>query len=82
MLIGKRLLSTWYEFFSRSASSVEGKHRNFKDWEQILPKVAKIWFDTKCFPHVHPIEEANRKGKNNAIDAQSWDVVSPWGIGM
>lgn len=77
----KALFSTWYEFFPRSASKEEGKHGTFKDCEQILPKVAKMGFDTLYFPPVHPIGEVNRKGKNNATDAQPGDVGSPWGIG-
>ena len=77
----KALFSTWYEFFPRSASREEGKHGTFKDCELILPKVAKMGFDTLYFPPVHPIGEVNRKGKNNATDAQPGDVGSPWGIG-
>lgn len=77
----KALFSTWYEFFPRSASSKEGKHGTFKDCEKILPRVAKMGFDTLYFPPVHPIGEVNRKGKNNATDAQKGDVGSPWGIG-
>ena len=77
----KALFSTWYEFFPRSASRVEGQHGTFKDCEKILPKVAKMGFDTLYFPPVHPIGEVNRKGKNNATEAQTNDVGSPWGIG-
>lgn len=77
----KALFSTWYEFFPRSASSKEGKHGTFKDCEKILQRVAKMGFDTLYFPPVHPIGEQNRKGKNNATDAQKGDVGSPWGIG-
>ncbi len=77
----KALFSTWYEFFPRSAGSTEGKHGTFKDCEKILPKVAKMGFDTLYFPPVHPIGEVNRKGKNNATDAANGDVGSPWGIG-
>ncbi len=77
----KALFSTWYEFFPRSASTTEGKHGTFKDCEKILPKVAKMGFDTLYFPPVHPIGEVNRKGINNATDAAKGDVGSPWGIG-
>ena len=77
----KALFSTWYEFFPRSASSVPGKHGTFKDCEALLPRVAKMGFDTLYFPPVHPIGEVNRKGKNNATDAAPGDVGSPWGIG-
>lgn len=77
----KALFSTWYEFFPRSASETEGKHGTFKDCEKLLPRVAEMGFDTLYFPPIHPIGEVNRKGKNNATNAQKGDVGSPWGIG-
>ena len=77
----KALFSTWYEFFPRSASEIEGKHGTFKDCERLLPRVASMGFDTLYFPPIHPIGEVNRKGKNNATNAQDGDVGSPWGIG-
>lgn len=77
----KALFSTWYEFFPRSASSEKGKHGTFKDCEKLLPRVAAMGFDTLYFPPIHPIGEVNRKGKNNATNAESGDVGSPWGIG-
>ncbi|WP_298221693.1 alpha-1,4-glucan--maltose-1-phosphate maltosyltransferase [Flavobacterium sp.] len=77
----KALFSTWYEFFPRSASEIEGQHGTFKDCEKLLPRVAAMGFDTLYFPPIHPIGEVNRKGKNNATNAQKGDVGSPWGIG-
>ena len=77
----KALFSTWYEFFPRSASAEVGKHGTFKDCERLLPRVASMGFDTLYFPPIHPIGEVNRKGKNNATNANSGDVGSPWGIG-
>lgn len=77
----KALFSTWYEFFPRSASEVDGKHGTFKDCEKLLPRVAAMGFDTLYFPPIHPIGEVNRKGKNNATTAEPGDVGSPWGIG-
>lgn len=77
----KALFSTWYEFFPRSAASEKGKHGSFKDCEELLPRVAKMGFDTLYFPPIHPIGEVNRKGINNATDAGATDVGSPWGIG-
>ena len=77
----KALFSTWYEFFPRSASETAGKHGTFKDCEKLLPRVAAMGFDTLYFPPIHPIGEVNRKGKNNATNAQKGDVGSPWGIG-
>jgi len=77
----KALFSTWYEFFPRSASEIEGQHGTFKDCEKLLPRVAAMGFDTLYFPPIHPIGEVNRKGKNNATNAENGDVGSPWGIG-
>ncbi len=77
----KALFSTWYEFFPRSASESEGRHGTFKDCEKLLPRVAAMGFDTLYFPPIHPIGEVNRKGKNNATNAEAGDVGSPWGIG-
>ena len=77
----KARFSTWYEFFPRSASAKESKHGTFKDCERLLPRVAKMGFDTLYFPPVHPIGEVNRKGKNNTTEALESDVGSTWGIG-
>ena len=77
----KARFSTWYEFFPRSASPVEGQHGTFKDCEALLPRVAKMGFDTLYFPPVHPIGVINRKGKNNTTVAKEGDVGSCWGIG-
>jgi starch synthase (maltosyl-transferring) len=73
--------STWYEFFPRSASAEPGKHGTFKDCERLLPRIAEMGFDTVYLPPVHPIGEANRKGKNNATNAQEGDSGVPWAIG-
>ena len=77
----KALFSTWYEFFPRSASREASKHGTFADCEKLLPRVAKMGFDTLYFPPIHPIGEVNRKGINNATVANPDDVGSPWGIG-
>ena len=72
--------SAWYEFFPRSAAKEKGQHGTLKDCEQLLPRVAKLGFDTLYFPPIHPIGIAHRKGKNNATNAQEGDVGSPWAI--
>lgn len=77
----KARFSTWYEFFPRSASEKEGQHGTFKDCERLLPRVAKMGFDTLYFPPIHPIGEVNRKGKNNTTETKKGDVGSAWGIG-
>ena len=77
----KARFSTWYEFFPRSSSEIEGKHGTFNDCQKLLPRVAQMGFDTLYFPPVHPIGEVNRKGKNNTTVSQEGDVGSAWGIG-
>jgi len=77
----KARFSTWYEFFPRSASKDEGIHGTFKDCEALLPRIAKMGFDTLYFPPIHPIGLVNRKGKNNTAKARKDDVGSCWGIG-
>lgn len=77
----KARFSTWYEFFPRSAAQNPGSHGTFKECELLLPRVAKMGFDTLYFPPIHPIGEVNRKGKNNSTTAQEGDVGSCWGIG-
>ena len=77
----KANFSTWYEFFPRSSSSEPGTHGTFKDCERLLPRIAKMGFDTIYFPPIHPIGEVNRKGKNNTVDAKQGDSGVPWAIG-
>ncbi|RYH74135.1 alpha-1,4-glucan--maltose-1-phosphate maltosyltransferase [Flavobacteriaceae bacterium 144Ye] len=77
----KARFSTWYEFFPRSSSEIEGQHGTFKDCERLLPRVTEMGFDTLYFPPIHPIGEINRKGKNNTTQAKEGDVGSAWGIG-
>ena len=77
----KARFSTWYEFFPRSASEIEGQHGTFNNCHRLLPRIAKMGFDTLYFPPIHPIGEVNRKGKNNTTVAQEGDVGSTWGIG-
>jgi starch synthase (maltosyl-transferring) len=77
----KALFSTWYEFFPRSASQTPGEHGTFKDCERLLHKVKDMGFDVLYFPPIHPVGEVNRKGINNATNAEPGDVGSPWAIG-
>src|SRR5207237_1441393 len=70
--------SAWYEMFPRSAAS-NGNHGTLKDVEARLPYVASMGFDVLYLPPIHPIGQAFRKGRNNATEASSEDVGSPWG---
>ena len=73
--------SSWYELFPHSASREPGRHGSFKDVEARLPYVAELGFDVLYFPPIHPIGRLQRKGRNNALAAETGDVGSPWAIG-
>jgi starch synthase (maltosyl-transferring) len=77
----KARFSTWYELFPRSCASEQGRHGNFKDCETYLAYVAAMGFDVLYLPPIHPIGRTNRKGKNNAITADTDDPGTPWAIG-
>jgi starch synthase (maltosyl-transferring) len=57
------------------------RHGTFKDAIEHLDYVASLGFDVVYLPPIHPIGEVNRKGPNNTLVANSWDVGSPWAIG-
>jgi starch synthase (maltosyl-transferring) len=46
-----------------------------------LPRLAEMGFDVLYLPPIHPIGDAFRKGKNNALVAEPADVGCPWAIG-
>ena len=73
--------STWYEMFPRSAAAEPGRHGTFADCIARLPYIAEMGFDVLYLPPIHPIGRAYRKGRNNALAAESGDVGSPWAIG-
>jgi starch synthase (maltosyl-transferring) len=73
--------SAWYELFPRSAAATAGEHGTFTDVRKLLPKIARMGFDTLYFPPIHPIGEMKRKGKNNSLVPASNDPGSPWAIG-
>jgi starch synthase (maltosyl-transferring) len=77
----KASFSSWYCFFPRSASRVEGQHGTFKDCEALLPRIAEMGFDVLYFPPIHPIGFNFRKGKNNTTDALPGDDGVPYAIG-
>ena len=64
----------WYELFPRSWGGFRGVAR-------ALPELARLGFDVVYLPPVHPIGHTNRKGRNNAVEAEPGDVGSPWAIG-
>jgi starch synthase (maltosyl-transferring) len=70
----KAAFSTWYELFPRSFGT-------FRDVEAQIPRLAKMGFDVLYLPPIHPIGKTFRKGKNNKVGADTYDVGSPWAIG-
>jgi starch synthase (maltosyl-transferring) len=72
--------ATWYEFFPRSSGG-EGRHGTLKDAEAQLDRAAAMGFDVVYLPPIHPIGRTHRKGRNNALSAESGDPGSPWAIG-
>jgi starch synthase (maltosyl-transferring) len=76
----KARFSAWYEMFPRSARG-DGRHATFRDVVERLPYVQALGFDVLYFPPIHPVGTTARKGKNNAVAAQTGDVGSPWAIG-
>jgi starch synthase (maltosyl-transferring) len=87
----RALYSSWYEFFPRSIGAElagdrvsparPARHGTLKDATEHLDYVASLGFDVVYLPPIHPIGEVNRKGPNNTLVANSWDVGSPWAIG-
>jgi starch synthase (maltosyl-transferring) len=73
--------ASWYEMFPRSATDDPARHGTFVDVIQRLPAIRAMGFDVLYFPPIHPIGTTNRKGRNNALRAESDDVGSPYAIG-
>ncbi len=72
--------STWYELFPRSVRG-DGRHGTFADVAKALPEIEAMGFDVLYLPPIHPIGMTERKGRNNALEAEPGDVGSPWAIG-
>lgn len=78
--------SAWYEFFPRSlttATSAKASRGagNLRLATERLEDVRAMGFDVVYLPPIHPIGRKFRKGKNNALSAETDDVGSPWAIG-
>ena len=72
--------AAWYEFFPRSTRD-DGAHATFDDAAERLPRIKQMGFDIVYLPPIHPIGETNRKGKDDAPEAEPGDPGSPWAIG-
>jgi starch synthase (maltosyl-transferring) len=79
----------WYEFFPRSSVTTATaatvaepeSHRTLVDSIDRLDHIAALGFDIVYLPPIHPIGNAQRKGRNNSTTAMPDDVGSPWAIG-
>jgi starch synthase (maltosyl-transferring) len=73
--------AAWYEFFPRSQSPDPTRHGTFADAQRRVAQIAELGFDVVYLPPIHPIGQAFRKGRNNALSALPGDVGSPYAIG-
>lgn len=73
--------AAWYELFPRSQAAEPGRHGTFHDVILRLPDIREMGFDVLYLPPIHPIGLANRKGRNNSLQATADDVGSPYAIG-
>jgi len=60
---------------------VPGEHGTLTTLADRLDYVAGLGFDVLYLPPIHPIGDAFRKGRNNALAAGPDDVGSPWAVG-
>ncbi|MFF4352987.1 alpha-1,4-glucan--maltose-1-phosphate maltosyltransferase [Streptomyces sp. NPDC001530] len=79
----RALYGAWYEFFPRSESGrLDPRvHGTFRTAAERLPAIAEMGFDVVYLPPIHPIGTTFRKGPNNSLSADRWDVGVPWAIG-
>ncbi|HET8586718.1 MAG TPA: alpha-1,4-glucan--maltose-1-phosphate maltosyltransferase, partial [Candidatus Limnocylindria bacterium] len=73
--------AAWYELFPRSQGRRRGEATTLKQAAWRLPEIARMGFTVVYLPPVHPIGLTNRKGRNNALQAEPADVGSPYAIG-
>jgi starch synthase (maltosyl-transferring) len=73
--------AAWYEMFPRSQGRVPGRGATFDDCIARLPEIAELGFDVVYLVPIHPIGHVNRKGRDNAVEAQPGDPGSPYAIG-
>ncbi|MEA2953415.1 MAG: hypothetical protein QOJ96_2935 [Alphaproteobacteria bacterium] len=71
----------WYEMVPRSQGQVPGRHGTFDDCIARLPDIAALGFDVLYLTPIHPIGRTNRKGRDNALQAEAGDPGSPYAIG-
>jgi starch synthase (maltosyl-transferring) len=82
----RALFGSWYELFPRSegaelSGDAPPKSGDFTSAAERLPAVAGMGFDIVYLPPIHPIGSTFRKGRNNTLHPEPYDVGSPWAIG-
>ncbi|MET7662968.1 alpha-1,4-glucan--maltose-1-phosphate maltosyltransferase [Streptomyces sp. NPDC005463] len=82
----RALYGAWYEMFPRSEGAVvrDGERPvsgTFRTAAERLASVAAMGFDVVYLPPIHPIGTTFRKGPNNTLSADRWDVGVPWAVG-
>ncbi len=77
----RAVAGAWYEMVPRSQGSIAGQHGTFQDCIGRLPDIKAMGFDVLYFTPIHPIGRINRKGRNNALNAEPDDPGSPYAIG-
>jgi len=73
--------ASWYELFPRSETTDASRHGTFRDVICRLPAIRAMGFDVLYLPPIHPVGSTNRKGRNNALKAETADVGSVYAIG-
>ena len=66
---------------SRSQGREAGRATTLVEAEWRLPQLKRLGYDVVYLPPIHPIGTTNRKGRNNAEQAEPGDIGSPWAIG-
>ncbi|WP_114855322.1 alpha-1,4-glucan--maltose-1-phosphate maltosyltransferase [Brachybacterium sp. YJGR34] len=82
----RALVSSWYEFFPRSAGAHFDPERGWtsgtlRTAADALDRIAAMGFDVAYLTPIHPIGSTFRKGRNNSLDPQEGDPGSPYAIG-
>jgi starch synthase (maltosyl-transferring) len=75
------VFAAWYEFFPRSAEGKPDSGSTFRDCLPRIDDAKAMGFDVIYFPPIHPIGEANRKGRNNSVTCQPGEPGVPYAIG-
>jgi len=83
IFVDRKIAATgaWYCMFPRSQSGDPERHGTFDDVITKLPYVRDLGFDVLYFTPIHPIGQANKKGKNNSLTPTPDDPGSPYAIG-